>query len=81
MPGPPTRVGRSSATLRRIEYRLRDAREKEIDRFKLWVELRPRRPGNPFPPPHLPVAYEYEPGAYLRLRAVRVADPRGGGQP
>jgi hypothetical protein len=59
-------------TLRRVEYRLRNARGQEIDRFKLWVELRPRRPGNAFPPPHLPVAYEYEPGAYLRLRAVRV---------
>ena len=67
--------------LRRIEYRLRDAQGKDIDRFKLWVELRPRRPGNPFPPPHLPVAYEYEPGAYLRLRAVRVANPGDGSRP
>lgn len=65
-------------TLRRVEYRLRNARGREIDRFKLWVELRPRQPGNPFPPPHLPVAYEYEPGAYLRLRAVRV--PSGDAQ-
>ena len=61
-------------TLRRIDYRLRDARDKEIDRFKLWVELRPSSPSNPFPPPHLPVAYEYEPGAYLRLRAVRIPE-------
>lgn len=68
-------------TLRRIDYRLRDARGKEIDRFKLWVELRPRRPGNPFPSPHLPVAYEYEPGAYLRLRAVRTAGPGDAEQP
>ncbi|MDA1093105.1 MAG: hypothetical protein O3A25_07535 [Acidobacteria bacterium] len=60
------------STLRRVEYRLRNQRGQEIDRFTLWVELRPRLPDNPFPPPHLPVAYEYEPGAYLRLRAVRV---------
>ena len=62
--------------LRRLEYRLRDARGKEVDRFKLWVELRASSPDDPFPPPHLPVAYEYEPGAYLRLRAVRVTVPR-----
>ena len=63
------------SALRRIEYRLRDARGKEVDRFKLWVELRPSSPGDRFPPPHLPVAYEYEPGSYLRLRAVRVVVP------
>ena len=61
--------------LRRLEYRLRDARGKEVDRFKLWVELRASSPYDPFPPPHLPVAYEYEPGSYLRLRAVRVTAP------
>ena len=61
--------------LRRLEYRLRDARGKEVDRLKLWVELRASSPDNPFPPPHLPVAYEYEPGSYLRLRAVRVNEP------
>ena len=59
--------------LRRLEYRLRDARGKEVDRFKLWVELRASSPDDPFPRPHLPVAYEYEPAGYLRLRAVRVA--------
>ena len=58
--------------LRRLEYRLRDARGKEVDRFKLWVELRASSPDDPFPRPHLPVAYEYEPAGYLRLRAVRV---------
>ena len=58
--------------LRRLEYRLRDARGKEVDRFKVWVELRASSPDDPFPPPHLPVAYEYEPAGYLRLRAVRV---------
>ena len=58
--------------LRRLEYRLRDARGTEVDRFKLWVELRASSPGDPFPRPHLPVAYEYEPAGYLRLRAVRV---------
>ncbi len=63
------------AALRRLEYRLRDARGKEVDRFKLWVELRASDPNDPFPPPHVPVAYEYEPGSYLRLRAVRVAGP------
>ena len=61
--------------LRRLEYRLRDARGKEVDRFKVWVELRASSPDDPFPPPHLPVAYEYEPAGYLRLRAVRVALP------
>ena len=61
--------------LRRLEYRLRDARGKEVDRFKVWVELRASRPDDPFPPPHLPVAYEYEPAGYLRLRAVRVPVP------
>lgn len=61
--------------LRRLEYRLRDAREKEIDRFKLWVELRAAKPDDLFPRPHLPVAYEYEPAGYLRLRAVRVVPP------
>jgi len=63
------------AALRRLEYRLRDARGKEVDRFKLWVELRASSPDDPFPRPHLPVAYEYEPAGYLRLRAVRVAVP------
>ena len=63
------------SALRKIEYRLRDARGKEVDRFTLWVELRASSPGDRFPPPHLPVAYEYEPGSYLRLRAVRVAVP------
>ena len=58
--------------LRRLEYRLRDARGTEVDRFKLGVELRASSPGDPFPRPHLPVAYEYEPAGYLRLRAVRV---------
>ena len=58
--------------LRRLEYRLRDARGKEVDRFKLWVELRASSPDDPFPRPHLPVAYEYEPAGCLRLRAVRV---------
>ena len=48
--------------LRRLEYRLRDARGKEVDRLKLWVELRASSPDDPFPPPHIPVAYEYEPG-------------------
>lgn len=66
--------------LRRLEYRLRDARGKEVDRFTLWVELRASRPDDPIPPPHLPVAYEYEPGSYLRLRAVRVAEPAGARQ-
>lgn len=61
--------------LRRLEYRLRDARGREVDRFTLWVELHPSRPDDPFAPPHLPVAYEYEPGSYLRLRAVRVEAP------
>ena len=61
--------------LRRLEYRLRDARGKEVDRFKLWVELRASSPDDPFPRPHLPVAYEYEPAGYLRLRAVRVPVP------
>ena len=61
--------------LRRLEYRLRDARGKEVDRFKLWVELRASSPDDPFPRPHLPVAYEYEPAGYLRLRAVRVPMP------
>ena len=61
--------------LRRLEYRLRDARGKEVDRFKLWVELRASSPEDPFPRPHLPVAYEYEPAGYLRLRAVRVPVP------
>ena len=60
------------ALLRRLEYRLRDARGTEVDRFTLWVELRASSPDDPFPRPHLPVAYEYEPGSYLRLRAVRV---------
>ena len=64
--------------LRRLEYRLRDARGREVDRFTLWVELRPSRPDDPFAPPHLPVAYEYEPGSYLRLRAVRVRAPNFG---
>jgi len=50
--------------LRRLEYRLRDARGKEVDRFKLWVELRAASPDDPFPRPHLPVAYEYEPAGY-----------------
>ena len=63
------------AALHRLEYRLRDARGKEIDRFKLWVELRASAPGDRFSAPHLPLAYEYEPGAYLRLRAVRVGNP------
>ena len=62
------------AALRRLEYRLRDARGKEVDRLKLWVELRASSPDDRFPPPHLPVAYEYEPGSYLRLRAVRVTE-------
>ena len=61
--------------LRRLEYRLREARGKEVDRFKLWVELRASSPDDPFPRPHLPVAYEYEPAAYLRLRAERVPVP------
>jgi len=61
--------------LRRLEYRLRDARGKEVDRFTLWVELRASSPDDPFPRPHLPVAYEYEPAGYLRLRAVRVPVP------
>ena len=61
--------------LRRLEYRLRDARGKEVDRFKVWVELRAANPDDPFPRPHLPVAYEYEPAGYLRLRAVRVPVP------
>ena len=61
--------------LRRLEYRLRDAHGKEVDRFKLWVELRASRPDDRFPRPHLPVAYEYEPGSYLRLRAVLVSAP------
>ncbi len=61
--------------VRRLEYRLLDARGKEVDRFKVWVELRASRPDDPFPPPHLPVAYEYEPAGYLRLRAVRVPVP------
>ena len=61
--------------LRRLEYRLRDARGNEVDRFKLWVELHASSPDDPFPPPHVPLAYEYEPAGYLRLRAVRVAVP------
>ena len=61
--------------LRRLDYRLRDARGVEVDRLTLWVELRASSPDDPFPPPHMPVAYEYEPGAYLRLRAVRVTAP------
>ena len=61
--------------LRRLEYRLRDARGNEVDRFKLWVELHASSPDDPFPSPHLPVAYEYEPAGYLRLRAERVAVP------
>ena len=60
------------AALRRLEYRLRDARGKEVDRLKLWVGLRASSLDDPFPRPHLPVAYEYEPGSYLRFRAVRV---------
>ena len=68
----------NSEALRRLEYRLRDARGKEVDRFKLWVELRASSPDEPFPPPHLPVAYEYEPAGYLRLRAVRVPVPAPG---
>jgi hypothetical protein len=63
------------AALRRLEYRLRDARGKEVDQFKLWVELRASDANDPFPPPHVPVAYEYEPGSYLRLRAVRTSEP------
>ena len=63
------------AALHRLEYRLRDARGREVDRFKLWVELRASSPDDFFPRPHLPVAYEYEPGSYLRLRAVRVTAP------
>ena len=66
---------RTREALRRLEYRLRDARGKEVDRFKLWVELRASSPDDPFPRPHLPVAYEYEPAGYLRLRAVRVPVP------
>ena len=58
--------------LRRLDYRVRDAGGREVDRFKLWVELRAAEPGVRFPPPHLPLAYEYEPGSYLRLRAVRL---------
>ena len=61
--------------LRRLEYLLRDARGREVDRLKLWVELRASSPDDPFPPPHLPVAYDYDPASYLRLRAVRVAAP------
>ena len=63
------------AALFRLEYRLRDARGKEVDRFTLWVELRASSPDDPFPRPHVPVAYEYEPGSYLRLRAIRVGKP------
>jgi len=60
--------------LHRLEYRLRDARGRGVDRFTLGVELRPSRPDDQFAPPHLPLAYKYESGSYLRLRAVRLRD-------
>ena len=63
------------AMLRRLDYEVEDAEGDRVDRFRIWVELRPASPEEPFPPPHLPIAYEYEPAGYLKLRATRRADP------
>lgn len=61
---------RDPDAVRRIEYRIEETDDEEVEEFKLWVEMPPSvaDPERVF----LPLEYEFEPRSFLRLRAVRV---------
>ncbi len=61
--------------LRRLKYRIRDAKNDTVETFTLWVELPAHPDSGPFATPIVPVAFEFTPRAFLALKAVRVTSP------
>ncbi len=61
-----------STVLRRIEYRIVNDKQDEVETFKVWVELPDKGLDDPMAPPIVPVAFDFRPRSFLQLRAVRV---------
>ncbi len=57
--------------VRRLEYTIRDERNKNVETFTLWVELPRAGFNDPFAAPIVPLAFEFTPRAFLVLKAVR----------
>ena len=62
-----------ATAVRRIDYRILDEDEDEVEDFRLWVELPAEDRSDAFATPVLPLAFQFRPRAFLRIRGERVA--------
>jgi hypothetical protein len=64
-----------AAEVWRVEYRIVNEQRREVETFRIWVELPPTHETGPFAPPIVPLGFEFRPRSFLELRAVRMKVP------
>ncbi len=60
--------------VRRLKYTIRDEINRDVETFKMWVELPRAGFNDPFAAPIVPMAFEFTPRAFLVLKAVRTRE-------